>query len=37
MLPARHLGYAVQWFVMAMVLAIALICFCCERINEKTA
>jgi len=32
--PERHLGYAIQWFLMAIVLAIAYICFCCER-EEK--
>lgn len=33
--PARHLGYAVQWFVMALVLFISYICFCCERRHES--
>jgi len=35
--PERHMGYAIQWFLMAIVLLIAYVCFCCERIqNEKT-
>ena len=29
--PQRHVGYAIQWFLMAMVLFIAYFCFCCER------
>jgi surfeit locus 1 family protein len=33
-MPERHLGYAVQWFVMAMALAIAYFCFCCERVKH---
>jgi len=33
-LPQRHMGYAVQWFLMAMVLFIAYFCFCCERKNN---
>lgn len=35
-IPEKHMGYAIQWFVMAFVLLIAYLCFCCERIpNEK--
>lgn len=30
-LPERHLGYAIQWFVMAFVLVIAYFCFCYDR------
>jgi surfeit locus 1 family protein len=34
--PERHMGYAIQGFVMAFVLFIAYLCFCCERVkNEK--
>lgn len=29
--PERHLMYAIQWFVMACVIVIAFMCFCCER------
>lgn len=32
--PERHMGYAVQWFLMALVLLIAYFCFCCERIES---
>jgi surfeit locus 1 family protein len=32
-LPERHLGYAVQWFVMGLALLIACFCFCCEKIK----
>lgn len=35
--PERHLGYAIQWFVMAIVLMIAYFCFCCERVKENHA
>lgn len=34
-LPERHLGYAIQWFVMAMVLLIAYFCFCLEKIEKN--
>ncbi|EKD72598.1 MAG: hypothetical protein ACD_45C00630G0004 [uncultured bacterium] len=34
MLPERHMAYAVQWFLLAIVLCIAYFCFCCERTNE---
>lgn len=34
-LPQRHFGYAIQWFLMALVLFIAYICFCCERVNNE--
>jgi surfeit locus 1 family protein len=30
-LPARHMAYAVQWFLLALVLFIAYFCFCCEE------
>lgn len=33
-LPQRHMGYAVQWFALAMVLFIAYFCFSCERVNH---
>lgn len=33
-MPQRHLGYAVQWFVMALVLALAYLIFSCQR--DKT-
>lgn len=33
-MPERHMGYAVQWFAMAIVLLIAYFCFCCERIKK---
>jgi surfeit locus 1 family protein len=33
--PERHLGYAVQWFAMAIALLIATFCFCCEALPEK--
>jgi surfeit locus 1 family protein len=29
--PERHMGYAIQWFALALVLLIAYLCFCCER------
>lgn len=29
--PERHMGYAIQWFTMAIVLLIAFFCFSCER------
>lgn len=29
--PERHMGYAIQWFTMAIVLCIAYFCFSCER------
>lgn len=35
-LPQRHLAYAIQWFLLAMVLCIAYFCFCCERLNKQT-
>lgn len=34
-IPERHMGYAVQWFVMAAVLFIAYFCFCLERVPSK--
>jgi surfeit locus 1 family protein len=37
-MPERHMGYAIQWFIMAFVLVIAYLCFCCEKVkNEKLA
>lgn len=34
--PARHMAYAVQWFVLAVVVLVAYLCFCCERVkNDK--
>jgi surfeit locus 1 family protein len=30
-LPQRHMAYAVQWFIMAVTLAIAFFIFCCRR------
>lgn len=35
--PSRHLGYAVQWFAMAVVLLIAYLCFSCERVKNEDA
>ncbi|MHB1947487.1 MAG: SURF1 family protein [Gammaproteobacteria bacterium] len=35
--PSRHLGYAVQWFAMAIVLFIAYLCFSCERVKNDNA
>ena len=32
--PERHLGYAVQWFLMAIVLFIAYLCYCVERVGR---
>lgn len=34
-MPERHMGYAVQWFAMAIVLIIAFLCFCCERVRDE--
>lgn len=34
-MPERHMGYAIQWFLMAIAVAIAFLFFCCERINKK--
>ncbi|MDR3490742.1 MAG: SURF1 family protein [Gammaproteobacteria bacterium] len=31
--PERHMGYAIQWFVMAFVLMLAYLAFCCEKIK----
>lgn len=31
--PARHMAYAIQWFLLAFVLLIAWLCFCCEEKN----
>jgi surfeit locus 1 family protein len=33
-LPERHMAYAIQWFIMAFVLLIAYLCFCCERVKK---
>jgi surfeit locus 1 family protein len=33
-MPERHLGYTIQWFLMAIVLIIAYLCFCCEKIKK---
>jgi surfeit locus 1 family protein len=33
--PERHMGYAVQWFLMAIVLCFAYISFCFERVGNK--
>lgn len=33
--PERHLGYAFQWFLMAIALAIAYVCFCLEKVGNK--
>ncbi len=30
--PARHMVYAVQWFLLGLVLLIAYGCFCCEEV-----
>jgi surfeit locus 1 family protein len=35
MQPERHLGYAVQWFAMALVLSIMCFCYCCEAVTRK--
>lgn len=35
-LPERHMAYAVQWFALAIVLMIAFLCFCCERVKNET-
>jgi surfeit locus 1 family protein len=35
LLPQRHLGYAVQWFLLALVTLISFIIFCCERTRES--
>ncbi|MES2217835.1 MAG: SURF1 family protein [Pseudomonadota bacterium] len=32
--PERHMGYAVQWFLMAAVLMIAYFSFCIERVGR---
>lgn len=34
-LPVKHLGYSIQWFLMALVLIIAFFCFCCEPLNHE--
>lgn len=34
-MPERHLGYALQWFVMALVLVIAYSCFSINRITDR--
>jgi surfeit locus 1 family protein len=34
--PSRHMGYAVQWFVMAVVLLIAYFSFCFQRADDTT-
>lgn len=31
--PARHLGYAIQWFSLSVVLLIAFLCFSIERVE----
>lgn len=33
--PERHMGYAVQWFALALMLLIAYFCFCCERVEPN--
>ena len=33
--PERHMGYAVQWFLMAAVLLIAYLSFCIEKVEEN--
>jgi surfeit locus 1 family protein len=33
--PQRHMGYAVQWFLMALVLLGAYISFCIERVGNN--
>ncbi len=33
-MPERHMGYAIQWFVMAIVLLIAYCGFCLERLKK---
>lgn len=33
-MPQRHLAYAIQWFVMALVVLIGSLAFCCQRIGE---
>lgn len=32
--PERHLAYAIQWFVMALVLLVAYIAFSCQRMGK---
>lgn len=34
-LPERHMGYAVQWFALAVMMLIAFSCFCFEKIEEN--
>ena len=34
-LPARHLGYVVQWFLMALVLLIAYFIFCSTPLTKE--
>jgi surfeit locus 1 family protein len=33
--PERHMGYAVQWFLMAAVLLIAYLSFCIEKVEDN--
>jgi surfeit locus 1 family protein len=33
--PERHLAYAVQWFLMALVLSVSFIIFCREKSHES--
>ena len=35
-LPERHMGYAVQWFALALMMIIAFSCFCFEKIEENS-
>lgn len=32
--PERHMAYAIQWFVMALVLLVAYIAFSCQRMGK---
>lgn len=34
-MPERHLGYCIQWFLMAIALFIAYFCFCLERVKPN--
>ncbi len=34
-MPERHMGYTVQWFALALVLLIAYLCSCCERVTTE--
>jgi surfeit locus 1 family protein len=34
-IPGRHVVYAIQWFLLALVILIGFVCFCCEKANGK--